>query len=56
LFANSPEAYSQFEQGLIDDAGNVTNADTAEFLSRYMQELHGFITRVYTVLPRPARD
>lgn len=51
---NSPEAYIQFEKGLIDDAGNVTNESTEKFLRDYMQELCNFITRVYMVLPRPA--
>lgn len=49
---NSPEAYIQFEKGLITDDGEVTNDSTAEFLSNYMKELYGFIGRVYTVLPR----
>jgi chromate reductase len=56
-FCNSPlmnsiEAYIQFEQGLIDDDGKVTNASTEEFLRNFLTEFHGFITRVYTVLPR----
>jgi chromate reductase len=49
---NAPEAYIQFTPGLITDAGEVTDATTAEFLRNYMAELQGFITRVYTVLPR----
>jgi chromate reductase len=49
---NTPEAYIQFEPGLITDAGEVTNDTTEEFLATYMRELHGFIERVYTVLPR----
>ena len=56
-FCNSPlmnsiEAYIQFEKGLIDDDGKVTNASTEEFLRNFITEFHGFITRVYTVLPR----
>ena len=56
-FCNSPlmnsiEAYIQFEKGLITDEGEVTNADTAKFLSNYMAELHCFIVRCYMVLPR----
>ena len=56
-FCNSPlmnaiEAYIQFEKGLIDDEGEVTNSSTADFLRNYMAEFHGFISRVYTVLPR----
>ena len=56
-FCNSPlmnsiEAYIQFEPGLITDDGEVTNSSTAEFLRNFMVEVHGFISRVYTVLPR----
>jgi chromate reductase len=49
---NSPEAYIQFTKGLITEDGSVTDSSTEQFLSDYMKELHGFITRVYTVLPR----
>lgn len=49
---NSPEAYIQFTPGLITDDGEVTVESTADFLRTYMAELHGFISRVYTVLPR----
>ena len=49
---NSPEAYIQFKSGLITDDGEVTNEATAEFLRKYMAELHAFIVRVLTVLPR----
>ena len=56
-FCNSPqftalEAYIQFEPGLISDDGTVTNKSTEEFLRTYMNELGGFIERVYMVLPR----
>ena len=56
-FCNSPqmtsiEAYIQFEKGLITDDGKVTNPGTEKFLRDYMEELCGFIERVYTVLPR----
>ncbi|OYD24317.1 NADPH-dependent FMN reductase [Oceanimonas baumannii] len=56
-FCNSPlmnnvEAYIQFTDGLITEDGEVTEARTREFLSNYMQELHAFIVRVLTVLPR----
>jgi chromate reductase len=56
-FCNSPqmnsiEAYIQFERGLITEDGAVTNKETEEFLRKYMAEFHGFIQRVYTVLPR----
>ena len=49
---NSVEAYIHFERGLVTEDGQVTNASTEEFLRNYMAEFHGFIARVYTVLPR----
>lgn len=49
---NSPEGYIQFKPGLITDDGEVTVNSTREFLTMYMKEFHGFITRVTTVLPR----
>jgi chromate reductase len=49
---NSIEAYVQFEPGLVSDDGEVTDPKTAEFLKGFMSEFFGFITRVYTVLPR----
>jgi len=56
-FCNSPlmnsiEAYIQFEEGLISDEGLVANEATRAFLQNFMAEFHGFIARVYTVLPR----
>jgi chromate reductase len=58
-FCNSPqlnsiEAYIQFERGLFGDDGQVNNESTRAFLQNYMAEFHGFIARVYTVLPRNA--
>jgi chromate reductase len=58
-FCNSPlmnsiEAYIQFEDGLISEDGRVSKEPTREFLHDYMAEFHGFIARVYTVLPRDA--
>ena len=32
----------------------VTNESTAEFLHNYMTELHAFVVRVLSVLPRDA--
>ncbi len=49
---NSPEAYLQFTKGLITDDGKVTEPSTETFLRDYMVALHGFITRVYTAIPR----
>jgi chromate reductase len=56
-FCNSPlmnaiEAYIEFTPGLITDEGEVTVDSTRDFLKNYMNEFHGYITRVYTVLPR----
>ena len=58
-FCNSPlmnaiEAYIQFTPGLITDDGEVTVDATRDFLTNYMQEFYGYITRVYTALPRTA--
>jgi chromate reductase len=56
-FCNSPlmntvEAYIQFKPGLITADGDVTDDSTKQFLQNYMTELHAFIVRVLTVLPR----
>jgi chromate reductase len=58
-FCNSPlmnqvEAYIQFKPGLITAEGEVTDKSAEKFLRNYMAELHGFIVRVLTVLPRDA--
>ena len=58
-YCNSPlmnpvEAYIQFKPGLITADGEVTDESTQEFLRNYMTELHAFIVRVLTVLPRNA--
>jgi chromate reductase len=50
-FCNSPlmnsiEADIQFEDGLISEDGQVSNASTREFLQNYMAECHNFISRV----------
>lgn len=49
---NSVEAYIHFKPGLITPQGEVTDASTEEFLRKYMKELHAFVVRVLTVLPR----
>ena len=56
-FCNSPlmnaiEAYIEFTPGLITDDGEVTVDSTREFLANYMKEFYGYITRVYTAIPR----
>jgi chromate reductase, NAD(P)H dehydrogenase (quinone) len=60
-FCNSPmmnaiEAYIQFTPGLVDEDFRVTDASTEKFLRNYMQEFSGFISRVYTALPRTTSD
>lgn len=49
---NAPEAYIHWKQGMVDPDGNVTVESTREFLRKYMEDLHAFITRVYTAIPR----
>ncbi|HLW11642.1 MAG TPA: NADPH-dependent FMN reductase [Casimicrobiaceae bacterium] len=49
---NAPEAYIQFKPGLVTAQGEVTDETTETFLRTYMDDLHAFIVRVYTVLPR----
>jgi chromate reductase len=56
-FCNSPlmnaiEAYIQFTPGLITDDGEVTVESTRDFIRNYIAEFHGYIERVYMVLPR----
>jgi chromate reductase len=51
---NSPEAYIQFTPGLVTSDGQVTEPTVETFLRDYMRELHAFIVRVYTALPRNA--
>jgi chromate reductase len=58
-FCNSPlmntmEAYVQYTPGLVSDDFEVTDASTRDFLKKYLGELHQFVTRVLTVLPRGA--
>ena len=51
---NAPEAYIQFKDGMLDDAGGIADASTRDFLTKYLKEFHEFIARVLTVLPRDA--
>ncbi|KQY57552.1 MULTISPECIES: NADPH-dependent FMN reductase [unclassified Nocardioides] len=51
---NSPEAYIQFTDGLVDDDGNVTNPATEEFLRGFMANFGEFVTRVRAVIPPEA--
>ena len=52
---NTIEAYIQFTPGMITDDGEVTDQSVGDFLRNYMIELHTFITRVYSVVPRIER-
>jgi chromate reductase len=49
----SPEAYIHYTPEVFHDDGEVTNEDTAAFLSNYMTEFRDYLVRVLTVLPRP---
>jgi len=56
-FCNSPlfnaiEAYIEYTPGLVNDQGEVTVASTRDFLQNFMTEFYGFISRVYTAIPR----
>lgn len=51
---NAPEAYIQFKEGMLNEAGEIADASTAEFLRSYLEAFHTFIARVLTVLPRDA--
>jgi chromate reductase len=56
-FCNSPlmnnvEAYIHFKPGLITAEGDVTDESTEKFLRNYLSELHMFVARVLTVLPK----
>ena len=50
---NSPEAYVQFTKGLIDDAGEVSDESTKEFLRKYINEFHAFLAMVVPCLNSP---
>ena len=51
---NAPEAYIQFRDGMLNEAGEIADESTAKFLGNYLEEFHQFIARVLTVLPRSA--
>src|SRR5690606_10311232 len=51
---NAPEAYIQFKEGMLNDAGEIADESTAKFLRHYLDEFHEFVARVLTVLPRDA--
>jgi chromate reductase len=47
---NVPEAYIHFTPGLITDAGEVMDANTARFLQKFMEEFRTFIVQAHTAL------
>ena len=49
---NSPEAYIQYREGFLNEAGEVADPGTAKFLASYLEEFHQHVARVLTVLPR----
>lgn len=48
----APEAYIHFDDGVYLASGEVTNADSKEFLTNFMKEFRDHVERVLTVLPR----
>ena len=48
----APEAYIQFDPEVYLPSGEVTDAESEEFLTTYMQEFRDHVERVLTVLPR----
>lgn len=48
---NSPEAYIQFKDGMINDAGEIADKSTAEFLGKYLNAFHHHIAHVLTKVP-----
>lgn len=49
---NSPEAYIQFKDGMIDDAGGIADASTAEFLGKYLKAFHDHICHMRSKVSR----
>jgi chromate reductase len=49
---NSPEAYIQFKDGMINDAGEIADKSTAEFLGKYLNAFHEHIAHMVTKVPR----
>ena len=49
----APEAYIHFDPEVYLASGEVTDPDSKEFLTTYMQEFRDHVERVLTVLPRP---
>ena len=51
---NSPEAYIQFKDGMINDAGEIADASTAKFLGNYLKSFHEHIEHTLSKLPTDA--
>ena len=47
----APEAYLQFTPGLINEAAEVTDKGTEQFLRDFMEAFEAFVGRVLTVVP-----
>ena len=50
----APEAYIHYSPDVFTEDGEVTNDETAAFLSGFMSEFRDHLARVLTVLPRSA--
>lgn len=48
----APEAYIRYSPEVFREDGEVTDEATTGFLRDYMNEFHGHLVRVLTVLPR----
>ncbi|WP_222564329.1 NADPH-dependent FMN reductase [Novilysobacter antarcticus] len=48
---NSPEAYIQFKDGMINESGEIADASTTEFLGGYLKAFHDHIRHVLSKLP-----
>ena len=48
---NSPEAYIQFKDGMINDAGEIADKSTAEFLGTYLKAFYEHIAHMLTRVP-----
>jgi chromate reductase len=50
---NAPEAYIQYTKDMIDEAGEVTDEPTKEFLRKYMQAYDAFLAMVVPCVKSP---
>lgn len=49
---NAPEAYIQFQDGMLNDAGEIADPSTAKFLGNYLKAFHEHIAHMLTKLPK----